>query len=66
MSELLYSEDDVRFAVATAKSEIERLQKEVNRQKSCILAMSEEIQTLVREAVDAQEKIRTYQQGAYK
>jgi prefoldin subunit 5 len=66
MSELLYSEDDVRFAVATAKSEIERLQKEVNRRKSCILAMSEEIQTLVREAVDAQEKIRTYQQGAYK
>jgi uncharacterized coiled-coil DUF342 family protein len=66
MNEILYTEGDLRFAVATAKSEIDRLQKEVNRRKSCILAMSEEIQTLVREAVDAQEKIRTYQQGAYK
>lgn len=28
MSELLYSEGDVRFAVATAKSEIERLTAE--------------------------------------
>ena len=45
---------------------IERLTAEVSRQKICIRAMTEEIQTLVREKVDAQEKIRTYQQGAYK
>ena len=41
---------------------IERFQKEVNRQKSCILTMAEEIQTLVREKADMQEKIRTYHQ----
>ena len=41
---------------------LERMGAEVNRQKSCILTMAEEIQTLVREKADMQEKIRTYHQ----
>jgi hypothetical protein len=49
-----------------AAEALETLTAEVSRQKICIRAMTEEIQTLVREKVDAQEKIRTYQQGAYK
>ena len=55
-----WSDADKLHEVAAAA--LERLTAEVNRQKSCILTMAEEIQTLVREKADMQEKIRTYHQ----
>ena len=54
MNELLYSEGDVRFAVATAKSEIERLTAERDRLKASATLWHDRYTAKCQEAKDRQ------------
>ena len=64
MNELLYTEGDVRFAVATAKSEIERLNKALDFWKNGHMEMTKELSdvrrandTAVDEYIKSEEKV---------